>query len=335
MIIGLTGKNGSGKGEVVSFLQSRGFEAHSLSDVLRDELKKRGRTPTRDALIKLGNELRRRHGAGVLAERILAKLDIDRHYIIDSIRNPQEVAAFRRRGDFALVCVKAPARIRFERLHKRARERDPKTFEDFLKLEAAEASHPDPTRQLLDHTEKLADRSVSNAGTVAELHRKISTLVKVLRARQKRPDWDEYFMGIARVVSLRSNCLKRKCAAVVVLDRRVISTGYNGTPRGVKNCNEGGCPRCGSFLAQGEKLDECYCCHAEENAITQAAYHGVRIQGASLYTTFSPCLLCAKMIINSGVSEVVYNRAYLLASKAEALLREAGVRIRKLSVSKS
>ena len=141
-------------------------------------------------------------------------------------------------------------------------------------------------------------------------------------------------MGIARVVSLRSNCLKRKCAAVVVLDRRVISTGYNGTPRGVKNCDQGGCPRCSQFLPQGEKLEDCYCCHAEENAITQAAYHGVAIRQASLYTTFSPCLLCAKMIINSGVGEVVFNQAYPMAIQATALLREAGVRIRKLPLKK-
>ena len=82
-------------------------------------------------------------------------------------------------------------------------------------------------------------------------------------------------MSIARVVASRSNCVKRKVAAVITRDRRIISTGYNGTPRGTRNCNEGGCPRCNGFAEGGTRLDECLCSHGEENAITQAAYHGV------------------------------------------------------------
>ncbi|OGW89993.1 MAG: cytidine deaminase [Omnitrophica bacterium RIFCSPLOWO2_01_FULL_50_24] len=150
--------------------------------------------------------------------------------------------------------------------------------------------------------------------------------------KKKRPGWDEYFMGIANVVALRSNCIKRKVAAVIVKDKRVISTGYNGTPRGVRNCSDGGCPRCSSLAASGTKLEECYCSHGEENAITQAAYHGVNIKDSTVYTTFSPCLACTKMIINSGICEVVFNADYPLAQNAVKLLSEAGVRVRKLSI---
>jgi dCMP deaminase len=123
--------------------------------------------------------------------------------------------------------------------------------------------------------------------------------------------------------------MKRKVAAVIVLDRRIISTGYNGTPRGVLNCNEGGCPRCNSFGKSGLDLGECYCSHAEENAIVQAAYHGVPIKGGSLYTTYSPCLICTKMIINSGISEVIYNAKYPLGDPAVDLLQAAGITIRQ------
>jgi dCMP deaminase len=144
-----------------------------------------------------------------------------------------------------------------------------------------------------------------------------------------RPEWDEYFLNIAKVVASRSNCIKRKVAAIIVKDRRVISTGYNGTPRGAKNCNEGGCPRCSSMAQSGTSLEECVCCHGEENAITQAAYHGTSLKGATLYTTFAPCLLCTKMIINSGIIEVVYNQDYPLNDRAMALLRECGVQLRK------
>ena len=112
-------------------------------------------------------------------------------------------------------------------------------------------------------------------------------------------------MDIALVVASRSNCSRRHVAAVIVKDQRIISTGYNGTPRGIKNCDEGGCPRCNSDVPSGHSLGECLCSHAEENSITQAAYHGIAVKDATLYTTYSPCLMCAKMIINAGIKEVV------------------------------
>ena len=114
-------------------------------------------------------------------------------------------------------------------------------------------------------------------------------------------------------------------AAVIVSDRRIISTGYNGTPRGVKNCNEGGCPRCNGFSESGRNLEECLCSHGEENAIVQASYHGIAIRDATLYTTYSPCLMCSKMIINAGIRKVVYNESYPLNDTATAMLAQAGV----------
>ena len=144
----------------------------------------------------------------------------------------------------------------------------------------------------------------------------------------KRPGWDRYFMDIAQVAAKRSNCSRRQVAAVLVRDKRIISTGYNGTPRGVRNCSDGGCPRCSSNAPSGSKLTECLCSHAEENAIVQAAYHGIMVKGATLYTTYSPCLLCAKMIINAGIVEVVYHERYSIDSTSMALLSEAGVKVR-------
>ena len=148
-----------------------------------------------------------------------------------------------------------------------------------------------------------------------------------------RPGWDEYFMKIAQVVALRSNCSRRHVAAVIVKDHRIISTGYNGTPRGIKNCADGGCPRCSSNAPSGTSLDECLCCHGEENAIVQAAYHGISVKDATLYTTFSPCLLCAKMIINAGIKEVVYGERYSIDTTARRILNEAGVKLRPVTMS--
>lgn len=145
----------------------------------------------------------------------------------------------------------------------------------------------------------------------------------------RRPDWDTYFMDVAHVVARRSNCVRRQVAAIIVKDRRIISSGYNGTPRGVRNCNEGGCPRCAGTAPRGAKLRECICSHAEENAIVQAAYHGISVRGGVMYSTISPCLLCAKMIINAGIVEVVYEHEYVFTQATRELLKQAGVKFHK------
>lgn len=150
-------------------------------------------------------------------------------------------------------------------------------------------------------------------------------------AHAARPDWDTYFMDIAHVVKTRSNCTRRHVAAVIVRDKRIISTGYNGTPRGTRNCDEGGCPRCASNAPSGTALGDCLCSHAEENSITQAAYHGISTKGASIYVTLSPCLMCAKMIINAGIREVVYDEEYSVTEQTRAVLREAGVELRRIA----
>lgn len=145
----------------------------------------------------------------------------------------------------------------------------------------------------------------------------------------KRPDWDTYFMDIAHVVAHRGNCSRRQVAALIVREKRIISTGYNGTPRGVKNCFEGGCPRCNSDTPSGHSLGDCICAHAEENAIVQAAYHGIAVRESTLYCTISPCLMCAKMIINAGIVEVVYEEEYHFNEQARNLFAEAGVLCRQ------
>jgi dCMP deaminase len=145
----------------------------------------------------------------------------------------------------------------------------------------------------------------------------------------ERPDWDTYFMDICHVVAKRANCSRRKVAAIIVRDRRIISTGYNGTPRGIANCYEGGCPRCASNEPSGSALGECICAHAEENSIVQAAYHGIAVKDGVLYCTLSPCLMCAKMIINAGIKEVVYENEYHFSEQARGLFKAAGVLCRQ------
>lgn len=141
-----------------------------------------------------------------------------------------------------------------------------------------------------------------------------------------RPSWDEYFMSMAALAATRSTCLRRRVGAVIVKDRMVLSTGYNDTPRGLRNCGEGGCSRCAGEAPSGTAHDTCLCIHAEQNAILQAAYHGVAIAGGVLYCTIQPCLGCAKIIANAGICKVVYAGEYPDPAAAR-LLREAGVEL--------
>jgi dCMP deaminase len=332
IIIGLTGRNAAGKTTAGDALGARGFTYLSLSDVIREEAKRRGLSDERENLTALGNELRERHGPGALAELTVARMQPDRNYVVDSIRHPAEVQALKKAGSFSLFHVFAPLEARFDRAMARNRAGDARTLQEFIRQEEREFASSNAAAQQLLETERLANRVIENNGTLDEFSAHLAVALRELEVTFARPSWDQYFMDIARQVAARSNCMKRQVAAVIVADRRIISTGYNGTPRGVKNCNEGGCPRCNGFSESGKNLEECLCSHGEENAIVQASYHGIAIKDATLYTTYSPCLLCSKMIINAGIRRVVYNEAYPLNNTATAMLKEAGVDLVRLKV---
>ena len=125
-----------------------------------------------------------------------------------------------------------------------------------------------------------------------------------------RPDWDEYFMEVAEVVAKRSTCLRRKIGAVIVKDRRILATGYNGSPSGLPHCLALGCLRDELGVASGTRHEICRALHSEQNAIIQAALYGVATRGATLYCTHQPCSLCAKMLINAGIGRVVFEGDY-------------------------
>lgn len=332
IIIGLTGRNASGKTTAGQVLATRGFSYLSLSDVIREEARQRGLPDVRENLIALGNELRERHGPGALAELTVARMQPDRNYAVDSIRHPNEVAALKKAGAFSLFHIFAPLEARFARALTRDRTGDARTLQEFIRQEEREFASSNAAAQQLLETERLANRVIENAGTLDDFSAQLAAALRQLEVSFARPSWDQYFMDIARQVAARSNCMKRQVAAVIVSDRRIISTGYNGTPRGVRNCNEGGCPRCNGFSESGKNLEECLCSHGEENAIVQASYHGIAIKDGTLYTTYSPCLLCSKMIINAGIRRVVYNEAYPLNDTATRMLKEAGVDLVRLKV---
>jgi dCMP deaminase len=142
-----------------------------------------------------------------------------------------------------------------------------------------------------------------------------------------RPSWDEYFLDIADLVSKRSTCLRRRVGAVLVRDRRILATGYNGAPSKIKHCSAAGCVREKLKVPSGERHELCRGLHGEQNAFLQAALHGTSLKGASLYSTTQPCIICAKMVINAGIREIVIKGDYP-DKMSKDLLREAKVKLR-------
>lgn len=144
----------------------------------------------------------------------------------------------------------------------------------------------------------------------------------------KRPSWDEYFIKIAEDVSERAICEKRKVGALIVKDNRILSSGYNGAPKGFKHCSETGCLRKEMNIPSGQRHELCRGLHAEQNAIIQAAWHGVKIEGGTMYCTYQPCSICVKMIINAGIVRLVYTGGYPDELAAQ-MLKESRLQVTK------
>lgn len=145
----------------------------------------------------------------------------------------------------------------------------------------------------------------------------------------QRPSWDEYFMQVARVVAGRSTCLRRQVGAVIVRDKRILATGYNGAPTGLPHCLDIGCLRDQVGALSGERQEICRASHAEQNALVQAARYGIAVEGGTLYCTTFPCSICAKMLVNAGIRRVVYEEEYR-DPLAREILDLAGVEVVQL-----
>lgn len=173
MIIGLTGRIASGKGEVVKFLENKGFDYSTISNAVREEAKKRGMEITRSNLQDLGNEIRQKEGAGGWIKKILENFDLNKNLIIDGIRNPGEIEELRKKKDFFLISIDAPKKIRFERVLKRAKPSDPNTWEGFLEIDNRDFGEKNPLGQQVGECMALSDFQIFNDSSVEELNKKI------------------------------------------------------------------------------------------------------------------------------------------------------------------
>jgi dCMP deaminase len=154
-----------------------------------------------------------------------------------------------------------------------------------------------------------------------------------MKHKMIRPSWDEYFMKLAHLISERASCLRRKVGAVLVKDKQILATGYNGAPMGAAHCDETGCLRMKLNIPSGQRHEICRGLHAEQNVILQAAKHGVPLRGSSLYITCTPCSICAKMIVNAGINEIICEGDYP-DPMGKKFLKDAKIKFRRFSLKK-
>ncbi|KXS20678.1 hypothetical protein M427DRAFT_151950 [Gonapodya prolifera JEL478] len=263
-----------------------------------------------------------------IVEYVMADGNWGRKMVVDSLRNVRALDAFRRRPFFLLIGVDAPIQLRYNRYAQRFEKGEvPMTLQDFVNGDYAQ--FVDVHRML--HS---ADLRILNTTSSSEAFSSHLENLNIANPDRLRPSWDTYFMLLSFLAARRSNCMKRRVGCIVVRDKRVIATGYNGTPRGVRNCNEGGCARCNdSGVVSGAGLDTCLCLHAEENALLEAGRERIEsrlAEGAPtvLYCNTCPCLGCAKKIVQVGIKEVVYAQEYKMDEMTKSLLMEAGVSLR-------
>ncbi|EKD12916.1 uncharacterized protein L3040_005774 [Drepanopeziza brunnea f. sp. 'multigermtubi'] len=251
-------------------------------------------------------------------------------WVITDIQSEEILDQLDRRPFFILVSVDAPVHVRWKRLKDRmqskgASPQDIPSLEDFV-LDSDEQLY-NSQDGLLPLICRATIKLLNTSSDIAHFYARLSG-VNLLNNDRLRPNWDLYFMQLASLGAQRSNCMKRRVGCVIVEDRRVISTGYNGTPKGLKNCADGGCPRCNEGQGSGVGLGTCLCLHAEENALLEAGRGRIR-EGTILYCDTCPCLTCSIKIAQVGISEVVYSQGYCMDGDTADVFRQAGVRLRQ------
>ncbi|KAI1466026.1 cytidine deaminase-like protein [Daldinia caldariorum] len=243
-----------------------------------------------------------------------------------------------RRPFFILISVDAPLTVRWQRYRQRDSERqqqqqgaegrEPISLEEFVSQ--SDRHLYDASHGVLPLMSRAAIRLLNTSSDLAHLYATLAKL-DLTNPDRLRPSWDSYFMALASLAAQRCNCMKRAVGCVLVDSKHhVISTGYNGTPRHLRNCGEGGCPRCNSGESSGAALSTCLCLHAEENALLEAGRERIR-DGSLLYCNTCPCLTCSIKIVQVGITEVVYSQGYSMDTETAEIFRNAGVKLRQFS----
>lgn len=245
-------------------------------------------------------------------------------FVTTDIPTEQVLDVFIRRPLFLLISIDAPLTLRWRRFQQRSNQ--PISLEEFVSQNDRHLY--DTATGLQPLISRATVRLLNTSSSLAHLYATLGKL-DIPNPDRMRPGWDTYFMALASLAAHRSNCMKRRVGCVLVgRERRVISTGYNGTPRGLRNCVDGGCPRCNEANGSGVGLSTCLCIHAEENALLEAGRERIR-EGSVLYCDTCPCLTCSIKICQVGITEVVYAHGYSMDTATAEVFRQAGVKLRQ------
>jgi dCMP deaminase len=330
MIIGLTGSLAAGKGVVSDFLKEKGFAYYSVREFLTREIKQRGLEVNRDNMVLVANQLRKMNSPSYLVEKLYEEAKKENtECVIESLRTPGEINELKKKGDFILLAIDANQGIRYMRSQSRKSETDKISFEKFKSDEEREMFSTDPNKQNISECIKLADFKIDNNGTLKELNSKLKKIFEdIVKEKRIRPSWDEYFMKIAEVVGKRSTCDRGSSGCVIVRDKQILVTGYNGAAKGLVHCDDVGHQMKAITHEDGHVSQHCVrTVHGEQNAICQAAKFGISLEGATLYYKMTPCAVCAKMIINCGIKRVVCEKKYHAGEESEEMFKQAGIQI--------
>jgi dCMP deaminase len=255
-------------------------------------------------------------------------------FVTISIHDESIVEALFRRPFFVLVHIDAPIFLRWTRFRLRCAKAavTPPPLEQFV-LQNDEHFYT-PSTGLATVASRAQIKLLNSTTSLPQLWASLDAL-NLTDPSRIRPAWDHYFMKLASLAARRSNCMRRQVGCVLVRNRRVMATGYNGTPRNIMNCNDGGCPRCNGLASGsgGADLSTCLCIHAEENALLEAGRERVGDAGV-LYCNTCPCLTCTIKIVQVGITEVVYSESYYMDAEAAKIFQAAGVKLRQFSPPK-
>lgn len=329
MIIGVSGTLGAGKTEIARYLSFQGFK---FIDFKREY-----------NLIPNVENLKLNHSeSSIIADRELkpeilfeSLEDLIDHvtrnwltnFVLTDITTLAELDQLSKRPFFLHISIDAPLKIRYQR-HKAHYPQ--LTFTEFIETSDSQAYNQEAL--IIEVISKASIKIINTSTIVENLYVQLSEL-NLLDQTRLRPNWDAYFMRLADLAALRSNCMKRRVGCVIARDKRVIATGYNGTPRHMTNCNEGGCPRCNNGNGSGAALSTCLCLHAEENALLESGRDRIG-DNAVLYCNTCPCLTCSVKIVQSGIKEVVYSLDYSMDDTSSKVLKAGGVILRQYTPPK-
>jgi dCMP deaminase len=334
-VIAIVGMCGSGKSTAADILSKKGYMYVRFGQITLDLLRERGLDVNEHNERSIREEVRSTHGMAAYAILNVPKINsflVDSHVVADGLYSWSEYKILKERfgENLVIIAIYSSPKHRHERLVNRkldpsdvsARNR-PLSAElalsrDFSEIENVEKAGPIA----------MANYTLVNDGSINELNEKIREIINKVHGIYKRPSWDQYFIGLMKEVAKRGTCNRGRSGAVIVRDKRILCTGYVGSPIGSAHCDQVGHQMKSTVHEDGRISNHCVrTTHAEQNAICQAARLGISLEGSTLYCNMEPCSVCAKMVVNAGIKKVIANKKYHNSQDTMQIFSDAGIEL--------